>query len=378
MFPETWLGLLACAAAILLFIIFRHKLGGSTKEQNEEIAQYLESGHFYHVKGVELGEKGDHRGAEHYFRLELEHLRQTRPPGDADLHRARENLAVCLNRQNRPGEAETIYREQLAEQEETTGKTNPATHDTRLNLVRALRMQGKLGEAEALLGEQAAIHDRLFGQRGDEKNDEILLERAALHSALGEHDKAHEELESIIADKGRRLGDQHPETLRFKRIKAGELHLQGSNAEAETLFQDILRDQKRIEAEDDLFVTKQRLADFYLATGRAEETVLIHDELDRQLRDNLPADHPNIHRLSGSRAIALEAAGHPVRGEMLLRGALPVLEREYGPDHIDVISLRETLANILERRDRDAEAGEEFRLLVGSLERVYGEESVQA
>ena len=125
-------------------------------------------------------------------------------------------------------------------------------------------------------------------------------------------------------------------------------------------------------AHPDTKVISERLADAYLAAGRAAEAVTWFQRVLAGRVTTLGAGHPGTVRARRDLGRALIAAGQPGEAATVLDGAVGDYDRVLGPDHPDTISAREELAAAYRASGRLPDAIRLYRRTLNDRERVQG------
>jgi len=122
----------------------------------------------------------------------------------------------------------------------------------------------------------------------------------------------------------------------------------------------------------DTKVIDQRLADAYLAAGRAAEAVAWFQRVLADRVTALGTDHPGTVAARRDLGHALLAAGQAGEAVTVLNGAVGDYDRILGPDHPDTISAREELAAAYRAAGRLSDATQLYRRTLNDRERVQG------
>jgi tetratricopeptide (TPR) repeat protein/tRNA A-37 threonylcarbamoyl transferase component Bud32 len=201
----------------------------------------------------------------------------------------------------------------------------------------------------------------------------IRLTIGDAYRALGEYDKAHEQLDRAVAWRRQHLGADHPDTLSGLNNLATLYRSWGRYAEAEPLFQEVLACRRRQLGADHPHTlhSLNNLASLYWSRGRyAEAEPLLQEALAGYRR--LGPDHPDT--LSGLNNLAnlYRSRGHLDKAEPLLKEALAGLRRKLGADHPDTLTGLNNLALLYRDRGRYAEAEPPFKEALAGRRRMLG------
>jgi hypothetical protein len=100
--------------------------------------------------------------------------------------------------------------------------------------------------------------------------------------------------ESLVADRVRALGEDHPDTLTSQANLARAYHAAGRFGQAIPLHERTLADRERILGDDhpDTLTSRNNLASAYQATGRVNQAVPLYEQVLVQLSRVLGEEHP--------------------------------------------------------------------------------------
>jgi tetratricopeptide (TPR) repeat protein len=152
--------------------------------------------------------------------------------------------------------------------------------------------------------------------------------------------------EPLLADQGKILGFDHPETVDTRNVLAGAFCAAGRTAEAITLVEQVLAIRERALGADhpDTMAIRNNLAAAYNDAGRTAESI---DLLEQVLADRervLGADHPDTMSTRNSLAKAYLLAERAAEAIDLLEQTLADRERVLGVDHPDTLMSRHNVA----------------------------------
>jgi tetratricopeptide (TPR) repeat protein len=164
--------------------------------------------------------------------------------------------------------------------------------------------------------------------------------------------------ESLLADRERQLGNDHPDTLATRNNLAAAYQDAGRTAEAIALYQQNLTDQERVLGSDHPYTlrTRNNLAAAYQDAGRTAEAIPLHQQNLTDQERVLGSDHPETLTTRNNLAIAYLAAGRTAEAIALLQQNLTDRARVLGSDHPDTLRTRGHLANAYQAAGRTAEA----------------------
>ena len=238
----------------------------------------------------------------------------------------------------------------------------------------ALLGAGRLAAAEKLA--QASVAAATFLSRDDPA---AMTARGYLARTLvrrGRSGDAETLYQELLADRRRVQGDDHLDTLGTRHDLAAALGVRGRYGEAEQLYRQLLADDDRLRGPDhrETLAARYNLARMIGLQGRyAEAAELSRQVLDVQRRV-LGPDHPdclasrqNLARLAGK-------AGRYAQAEQLYRQVLADRRRILGDDHPDTLATRHRLAQIVGQRGRYGEAEEMCHQVLADRRRLLGDD----
>jgi tetratricopeptide (TPR) repeat protein len=122
----------------------------------------------------------------------------------------------------------------------------------------------------------------------------------------------------------------------------------------------------------DTLLASQRLADAYLAAGRADDAVPWYQWALDWLTSRLGPDHRDVIEARRRLGHALVAALQPAEAIVVLERAVPQFERVCGPTHADTLGARDELAAAYLAAGRHADAITLYRATLADRERTQG------
>jgi tetratricopeptide (TPR) repeat protein len=181
---------------------------------------------------------------------------------------------------------------------------------------------------------------------------------ARSYRAAGRTAEAIRLFERTLAGRERILDPDHPNTLNSRNNLAAAYQDAGRTAEAIPLYERTLADRERILGPDhpDTLTSRSNLAGAYRAGGRTAAAIPL---LERTLADReriLGPDHPNTLISRNNLAGAYQAAKGTTEAIPLLERNLADSERILGPDHPNTLTSRNNLAYGYRAAGRTAEA----------------------
>jgi len=122
----------------------------------------------------------------------------------------------------------------------------------------------------------------------------------------------------------------------------------------------------------DTMLAGQRLADAYLAAGRADDAIPWFQWILDSLTHGLGPDHRDVIEARRRLGHALVAALRPTAAITILERAVPQFELVYGPGHVDTLGVRDELAAAYLAADRPSDAIDLYRRTLADRERAQG------
>jgi tetratricopeptide (TPR) repeat protein len=122
----------------------------------------------------------------------------------------------------------------------------------------------------------------------------------------------------------------------------------------------------------DTMLAGQRLADAYLAAGRADDAIPWFRWILDSLTHELGPDHRDVIEAQRSLGHALVAALQPAAAITVLERAVPQFEQIYGPGHVDTLGVRDELAAAYLAAGLHSDAINLYRRTLADRERAQG------
>ncbi len=179
---------------------------------------------------------------------------------------------------------------------------------------------------------------------------------------------------SILEERTKLLGPEHPDSLQSKPEVALTLLAQRRFPEAERLFNEVLAQQQKIHGlnHDDTIATITNLGLVYHQTGRFAEAEQQHRQALDLLKQLHRIDHPRILSCTDNLALALMAQGKSDEAESLFRQLIQSSESVLGPKAPATLQARNNLGRLLITQQRFRDAAELFDQLLPLLVEVRG------
>ncbi len=214
------------------------------------------------------------------------------------------------------------------------------------------------------------------GNFGDSPRVEVAVRNtlALIYFRLGRSDAAFPYAE-VAADLGRRkLGPDHPATIRSTSNLAMLLRFSGRTADAEPLFRDALNRARRVLGNDhpDTLVFMSNLAGVLQEQRRLEAAEPLFRESLEGKRRALGEFHPETLNSMSLLAVLLKDMGRYGEAERIAQDALQKAQTSLGPDHSKTLQALRICGEILLAQDRFAEAEPLSRDSLARRRKVFG------
>ena len=222
-----------------------------------------------------------------------------------------------------------------------------------------------------------ASHDINTGLAKDpEVQSDLMYTMAETYVNLGLFSRAHALAESVLENRHRLLGPNHPKTLESQNQLGWILDREGHDADAEKVVRPALETERRVLGPEDP-VTLQamdRLATILERLGNHPE----EEKLQRQLVEietrRLGPENPRTIRAMANLASAVSLEGRTAEAEAMYRNVLALEQRVLGADHPQTIATMHNLANRFDEQGHYAEAEDLYRQTLAIEQRVLGPE----
>jgi serine/threonine protein kinase len=291
--------------------------------------------------------------------------RATLGPADPLTIETEERLALVLQQRGDTVKAEELFIDALATAQKALGRTDPLTLTVLNDYGIVLQGRNKLPEAEAAFREAAEQRARVLAP-AHPATLESLHNLAVVLDAEGKWADAKKIYQQVLADKRRVLGEQHKDTLSAMNNLAELLTQHGEPDTALPLLEDAYEGfRKTLGPENpETLQTQNNLGHLAFVVGSKEKNR--RDLLDRAenvcravlaiRRRTLPPDHPDLLQSINNLVTVLVFRGELEEAEPLAAGALTGLRNKKGPGDPDTLAAATNYAQLLNRRNRTAEA----------------------
>ena len=215
-----------------------------------------------------------------------------------------------------------------------------------------------------------------------EETRESLSQRSAQSGALREQGKfaeAEKEQRALLALREQVLGADDPDTLQSRNDLANALLDLGKDAEAELEYRAVLAERERVLGAEqrDVFQSCYNLAVCLQVQGKSLEALPFIQRAETGYQKVLGPDHQYTHFAQMKRDLIQAAAaqnlyqqGKLAEAEQEYRAVLAARERDFGPNHLDTLQMRNNLGYVLAKEGKHEEAEQELRAVLAMRERV--------
>jgi tetratricopeptide (TPR) repeat protein len=240
------------------------------------------------------------------------------------------------------------------------------------NTARALLRSGNIALADSLVRSEVAAAATL----GDEHPAYLAARcsQAAMMRWQGSYADAERLFDQVLAVQRRVLGNAHPDTLRTLHNLAWGMAYQQRFEEAELIHRQVLADRRRELSDDDpdTLDTRLKLTQVIAGQGRYDEAEKLYRELIVDQRRVLGSNHPDTLDARHALAEVIAAQGKHADAERLHRQVLADRREVLGSDHPETLESAYALAEVIAAQHRHKEAERLHRQVLADRERVLG------
>jgi len=215
------------------------------------------------------------------------------------------------------------------------GDDDPALRQLMFALNISQGLQGGDIHAQRLMTEE--LRDRWQRKLGADHPDTLRVATSLIFSlwATGEHDEARTLGQDTLQRMRRVRGPDHLETLNVAATVTYALAGMGEPEEASTLGQDTLQRMRRVRGPDHLETLNvaATLTRALAGMGEVEQASQLSEDTLHRSRRTLGADAPATLRIASSTAVAMAIVGHEEQARALAQDTLQRAGRTLGPDH---------------------------------------------
>jgi tetratricopeptide (TPR) repeat protein len=280
--------------------------------------------------------------------------------------RSLSNLAALYQNQGKYMQAEPLEERALVIREQTLGPMHPDTAGSLHRLATLCWRQGKFAEAEPLYQRALAIREHILGPT----HPDVALSvnnLAVLYWNMGKYEQAELFYQRALSIWEQMYGPTHPHVA-LSLNSLAELHrLQGEYQEAERLYRRALSIWEQMYGPHylDAALSLHGLAKLYSAQNNSSQAERLYRQALSIRTQALEPAHPDVlsvledymallRRMNRSEE-ATERKAY-AEAELLYQRALQIREQQLGPEHSDVASPLNGLANLYRDQGRYAEA----------------------
>jgi tetratricopeptide (TPR) repeat protein len=237
-----------------------------------------------------------------------------------------------------------------------------------------LHEDGKYDDSEKLPSQAVGLYRSLVGT---ENSDTLtaMHDLALTYQVQGRNADAMRMQEEVLEKRTRILGEEYPDTLTTIHNLAITYQAQGRIVDAAGILEDVLEKERRILVEEhtDMLATMHALALMYLEQGRNVDAAKILEEVLEKRRRIQGEGHPYTLGAMNALAIAYRAQGRCADAARILEEVLEMRRRILGNEHLDTLGGMYDLGITYQQQGRNVDAA---RILEDVLEerRIMGEE----
>ncbi|WP_317796017.1 tetratricopeptide repeat protein [Actinoplanes sichuanensis] len=221
--------------------------------------------------------------------------------------------------------------------------------------------------------------DALFAHVSDDHRNPDVPRLGARFATYRQHQgqtgKAIAQFESVLADRCRLLGGDHPDTLASRHSLAFAYLAAGRLDAAITALEGVVADRRRLLGDDhpDTLTSRHHLAFAYREAGRSDEAITAFESVLADARHVLGEHHPDTLAVRHDCAGAYQSAGRFTEAAAMLEGVLADRCRLLGGVHPDTLATRNNLFLVYREVARLDEAVTGFVGLLADARLVLGE-----
>jgi tetratricopeptide (TPR) repeat protein len=288
-------------------------------------------------------------------------------PGHRDTLLAADRLASALQAAGLGAEAVVLHQRTVDARARTLGPDHPGTVAARTDLGRALRSAGRPGDA-------IVVMEGVLARPVPDDLDPLLIQDAlaSAYAEAGRYPDAIQLARRTLADRERRQGSDHPDTMATRANLAGACLAAGRPKDAIAHAKRALEDRERVLGPDhpDTLGSLSTLATTYQSARRIKEAIPVYERM-LEARSRLQgADHPDTIIVRGNLASACHSAGRLAVAIPLYEQTIASCQQALGPDHPDTLTSRANLAQAYYEVGRLTSAVTLLRDVAADCERV--------
>jgi tetratricopeptide (TPR) repeat protein len=269
--------------------------------------------------------------------------------------RARDTLAITLQKLGRMDEAIKIYEDVLRLRREQVGEENPLTLWAMNNLGTALNgVPGRTEEAREMTERVLELQRKRFGNQ-HLYTVTTMNNLASIYRRLGRLDEADQLWQEVITEGTKLWGENHPRTLAAISNRATLLSDMDRLQESRDLFEYALpRMEEAVGRQHGMWLaSKNGLGALLIKMEDYQAALACFDELIPEAEAALPPGHWYIHQFQSWRGMALIGLGRGEEAAPVLEDALAGLAAQFGKQHHRVLGVREKLLDLYKTQGRE-------------------------
>ncbi len=285
-------------------------------------------------------------------------------PAHPDTLLATSQLAGATLAAGLGAEAVALYQQALDTRVKVLGPDDPRTLAARADLGAARLAAGQ--PFEAIVALEAVLAETPSTEPADLSALDIQDTLAAAYQAAGRHPDALRLAARTLAERERRQGPDHPDTMRSRGSLARACLAAGRVKDAIRHCRQACDSAQRVLGPDDpgTLAALGALADAYHTARRLKDAIPLYEQVLRDRERIQGPDHPDTLGARGQLASAYHSAGRMASALELYERTLADCRRVLGPAHPDTLAAQANLAHAHYAMGRQAEA---VKLLTGTL-----------
>lgn len=270
------------------------------------------------------------------------------------------------------------YEMTLRVTENVLGPENRETLRARLGVGQSIFLLGQHKRAAEICEEMLAIQKRVLGPE-DPDTLRTMYYLAFSWSELGRFEEAAQLHKETLDIRGRVLGSEHLDTVMTKYGLATSLQALGRFTEAAQLYEETLNIRKNVRGLEhpDTVNSMQGLATTFWNLGRSKEAAELEVEALEIRKKVLGSEHPDTLYSMYGLATAYWGLGKFKEAAQLYNETLEIRKKVLGPDHRNTLITMNGLAWTFDSLGRSSDAAQLFQQVVDILTETTGLEHAE-
>jgi tetratricopeptide (TPR) repeat protein len=295
---------------------------------------------------------------------------RTLGPAHPDTLLATGQLASATLAAGLGAEAVALYQQALDTRIKVLGPDHPGTLTARSDLGGALLAAGQ--PFEAIVALEAVLAEAPGTEPADLSVLDIQDSLAAAYQAAGRNPDAIRLAARTLADREKRQGSDHPDTMSTRGSLARACLAVGRVKEAIRHCRQAYDSAQRVLGPEDpgTLSALSALADAYHSARRLKDAIPLYEQVLRDRERIQGPDHPDTLGARGQLASAYHSAGRMASALELSERTLTDCRRVLGPGHPDTLAAQANLAHAYYAMGRQAEATRLLRDALADCERL--------